>query len=122
MIPTTITTGYQTATTAGPLTPSTGISIASMSGDAEIQINISNLTGKARLQIEDTVDAFAHAEAIAVFDVQGNFSPSAPLTLSVPASQLADLRIGATGAAIRANLIAIDGTGATITAEALILN
>jgi len=115
----------QPITAAGPAGPTTGFPIAALSGDYELSIEItafSCTSGAAhcRITAEDTVNAFTAAVPIAEWTFQingpgGSITPAASVKASKKATDAPGLRIGTTSAALRFNVVEIDGTGASLT-------
>jgi hypothetical protein len=74
-VPTDITTGVQSFSTTGALTPTTGLDVsgATYSGDLTLCLEAIMFTaGKtAQIQIEGSVNAFTASTAIYVTDIQG---------------------------------------------------
>ena len=120
---TALTTGVQTVTSTGAVTPTAGVDISGMTGDATVCIEVISLTaGKtARVQLEDSVNGFTASLPLDVFNFvgqegQGGTSYTAgaynPTTekLSVRKYQLPNNRFGVTSALLRLNVTAIDGS------------
>jgi len=115
----------QPITAAGPAGPIAGLLIATLSGDYELMIEITSFSctsGAAHVRItaEDTVNAFTTAVPIAEWTFQingpeGSISPAASIKMSKTDANAPGLRIGTTGAALRFNVVEIDGTGASLT-------
>jgi len=68
-----ITTGLQTVTATGAVTPTAGLSISGVTGDFTVCVEIISLTaGKtARIQLESSTNSFTGVTADAVFQVIG---------------------------------------------------
>jgi hypothetical protein len=126
MTPHQITTGQQTATAAGALTGT--LDISAMAGGYMIDVVVlalasAALTPKARIVIEESADNFvADILPVALYNVQGPIASMAPVAHSWTHSQLPSMRLGATGAKLRVNVVALDGTTPTITASARLWN
>jgi hypothetical protein len=131
---TALTTGLQSISATGAVTPTAGVDISGMTGDATVCIEVISMTaGKtARIQLEDTVNGFTASLPVAVFDVvgqigQGGTSPAAgnfnPTTqkFSIRKYQLANNRFGTASALARLNVTALDGS-ATMLLNAWIEN
>ena len=96
----------QPLTAAGPLAPTTGLDISGLSGAYMISIEVTGLSAasgipKARIVIEDTVNAFTAALPVAEFEIQGATSPSAPIAMSRTQDECPSLRLGVTSAKLR---------------------
>jgi len=118
-----LTTGIQTVTATGAVTPTAGVDISGMTGDVTLCIEVISLTaGKtARVQIEDSVNAFTASLPVAVFNFvgqegQGGTSYTAgaynPTTekVSVRKYQLPNNRFGTASALARVNVTALDSS------------
>jgi hypothetical protein len=129
---TALTTGLQTVTATGAITPTAGVDISGMTGDATVSIEVISMTaGKtARIQLEDSVNGFTASVPVAVFDTagligQGGTSYTAgaynPTTqkFTVRKYQLANNRFGTASAVLRLNVTAID-SASSITLNAWI--
>jgi hypothetical protein len=127
--PTDITTGAQTVTTTGPVTPTTGLSVATLPaitsplGSYTLAIEVTNLTAgaTARLQLEDTTNAFTGANALAVWDITGQVVSGAQSIKNTWRSyQLPDSKIDVSSGAIRLNVTQLNGTSPSLTVHAWI--
>jgi hypothetical protein len=121
---TALTTGIQTVTATGAVTPTAGVDISGMSGDVTLCLEVISMTASktARIQLEDSVNAFTASLPVAVFNVigqegQGGTSYTAgaynPTTLrpgSIRKYQLPNNRFGTSSALLRVNVTAIDGS------------
>lgn len=105
-----ITTGEQTVTTTGAVTPTAGLDISGISGDFTIFLVIRALTSAktCRIQLEDSVNAFTAAIALWVQDFIGPQTSATDLTVSIRKYQLPNNRFGTSSAVLRANVTAID--------------
>jgi hypothetical protein len=114
-----ITTSVQTVTATGPVTPTTGLDISGVSGDATVVVEVSGLTaGKtARIQLEDTVNAFTAATALAVINVTGQIDGRSSDRYTWRKYQLPNNVFGSASAKLRANVTALDA-GATLSLHA----
>lgn len=104
----------QTATFTGA-----GVSIATITGDWTLKLQIASLTDTAttpsvRFQFTDTVNSFTASLAGPTFAVQGALANSADVTYSWKKKDFPDLRFGVSGAQVRLDLTNIDST-ATVT-------
>jgi hypothetical protein len=113
--PTDITTGVQTVTATGPVTPTTGLSVSGVSGDATLVVDVVSLTaGKtARIQVEDSTNAFTAATALAVVNVTGQVDPRYDERFTLRKYQIPNSLLGQASAALRCNVTALDA-GATL--------
>ena len=120
---TALSTGLQTITATGAVTPVAGIDVSGMTGDAMFCVEVVSMTsGKtARIQLEDTTNAFTASAALCVFDVVGQIGQGgvafATNTLnvttvkqSVRKYQLPNSNIGITSGKVRLNVTAIDSS------------
>ena len=129
--PTDITTGVQSFSATGALTPTTGLDVSGVGYSGDLTLCIETLaftSGKtAQVQIEGTVNAFTAATAIFVYDIQGQvgsglasatafvagtFTPTtnrkSVRKYQIPASGTAAGVFGQTGGKIRVNVTQID--------------
>jgi hypothetical protein len=122
-----ITTGPQTATTAGPLTGT--LDTSALTAHPTLKLEFFGLTpgATARVSIEDTANssAFSDAQAAAVFDVAGPIGTGDPgdttgpnLQISITPDLTPSLRFGATNNKLRANLLTITGTSPSVSVHA----
>jgi hypothetical protein len=121
--PTDITTGAQTVTTTGPVTPTTGLSVATNAGDYTLAIEVTNLTAgaTARIQIEDTTNAFTGVNALAVWDITGQVeSGSQSIKNTWRKYQLPDSKFDVSSGAIRVNVTQLNGSSPSLTLHAWI--
>jgi hypothetical protein len=118
-----LTTGLQTVTATGAVTPTAGVDISGMTGNFTICVEVISMTAAktARIQIEDSVNAFTASLPLYEFNVtgqigQGGTSYTAgaynPTTqkFSVEKQQLPNNRFGTASALARVNVIAIDSS------------
>ena len=110
-----ITTGVQTVTATGAVTPTAGLSVATApasTNDFTVFCQVQSLTDgkKARIVIEETNTAFGGSVWIPllVYDVEGAVSSAADLMKSVRKYEVPSTLVGTTGAYMRANVQAID--------------
>jgi hypothetical protein len=121
-VPTDITTGVQTVTATGAVTPTAGLSVASLTGDYTLAIEVTGLTaGKsARIQIEDTTNAFTAATALAVWDVTGQVvNGEFSIKKTWRAYELPNSQFNVASGAYRINVTALT-SGATLSLHAWI--
>lgn len=111
-----ITTGAQTVTATGAVTATAGLDVSAITGDFTIVVDVQSLTaGKtARIQIEDTVNTFTAAGALAVFDVQGKIDVAAPVRFSKRKYELPINHFGEVAGKVHVNVTALD-SGASLT-------
>jgi len=120
---TTLTTDPLTLTAAGPAAPTTGLDISGLSGDYTLEITVQALssvsgTPKARVVLEDTVNAFTNAFAVVEMNVQGPIT--VPITHLFRSDEAPSLRLGTTSAKLRLNVYELDGTTPSITVHGAI--
>jgi hypothetical protein len=118
MTPAQITTGTQTLTAAGPAAGSLDISNPAPH-DYMLEITVLGLSAaagspKARIVVEDSVDAFAHSLPVMVYNIEGPITPDAPVEQSWNRDHIPSLRIGQAGAVLRVNVVDLDGTTPSI--------
>jgi len=123
MQPTTLTTDPQTLTAAGPAAPTTGLDISGLSGDYTLEITVQALTAasgtpKARVVLEDTVNAFTNSVAVVEMNIQGPINT--PVTHLFRSDEAPSLRLGTTSAKLRLNVYELDGTTPSITVHGAI--
>ncbi|HLN03085.1 MAG TPA: hypothetical protein VK335_27595 [Bryobacteraceae bacterium] len=123
MQPTTLTTDPQTLTAAGPAAPTTGLDISVLSGDYTLEITVQALsaasgTPKARVVLEDTVNAFTNAVPVVEMNVQGPLT--VPVTHLFKSDEAPSLRLGTTSARMRLNVYTLEGTSPSITVHGAI--
>lgn len=126
MTPLSITDGTsQPLTAAAPAAPATGLDISTLAAGAPymIEVEVTALssasgTPRARIVIEDTVNAFTAALPIAEFTFTGPILAGAPVKLSTMSYQAGGLRVGTASAKVRANLVALDGGTPSLTFRA----
>jgi len=120
---TALTTGVQTVTATGAITPTAGADISGMTGDVTLCLEVLSLTAAktARIQIEDSVNGFTASIPAYVFDVSGQIGPGGtsytagalnPCTTkqSLRKYQLPNVRFGTASAVLRLNVTAIDAS------------
>jgi hypothetical protein len=116
--PTDITTGAQTVTTTGAVTPTTGLAVASLSGDYTVALEVSGLTAgvTARIQLEDTTNAFTNATALAVWNIEGQVvNGEFSIKKTWRKYELPDSQFGVTSGKFRFNVTALTGTSPSLT-------
>jgi hypothetical protein len=125
MTPNPLTTGQQTLTAAGAVTPSTGLDISALAGDYMLEVEVQDLhsasgTPAARVVIEDSVNAFTAALPVAEFSFSGKITT--PVKVSVTNRTAPGARLGTGSAVIRANVVKLDGGTPSITLTAALHN
>jgi hypothetical protein len=105
-----ITTGMQTVTSTGPVTGT--LSTASLPNVSTIYIDVTSFTAGAvcRVSIEDSASGnFSDALPVKVWHFQGGESGSG-VTVSANLDEISNIRKGATGNALRVNVLAISAS------------
>jgi hypothetical protein len=110
--PTEITTGVQTVTATGAVTPTAGVDVSGVTGDYTIVVEVVSMTAAktARIQIEDTVNAFTASAALAVIDITGTLSGQYSQRFSFRKYQLPNSNFGVASGKARVNVTAIDAS------------
>ncbi len=116
-----LTTGLQTVTATGAVTPTAGVDISGLTGDVTICLEVISMTaGKtARVEFQDSITAYTASLALVVEHVvglegQGGTSYTAgafnPTTekQSIRRYQMRNNRFGVTSSLLRLNVTAID--------------
>jgi hypothetical protein len=110
-----ITTGVQTVTATGAVTPTAGLNTATHPATTEdftIFVQVQSLTDgkKARIVIEETNTAFGGSVWIPllIYDVEGVVASAYDLVKSVRKAEVPSTLSGTTGAYMRANVQALD--------------
>jgi len=111
-----ITTGNQTVTAAGAVAATAGLDVSGVTGDFTLCVEVVSLTAAktARIQLEDTVNGFTAAPALAVFDVTGQQAGQYSNRFSLRKYQLPNNQFGVANAKVRANVSQIDAGGSLI--------
>jgi len=117
----------QPITATGPIAPSAGLDISGMSGDYMLQIDVISLsaaagTPKARVIIEDTVNAFTASIPVCELNLIGPIVPSAPITQTWRSDRAPSLRLGTANAKLRGNVVGLEGTTPSLTLRITICN
>jgi len=121
--PTDITTGIQTVTAAGAVTPTTGLDISGLSGDFTLAIEVSGLTSgaTARIQLEDTTNAFTNSNPLCVWDISGQVvDGSKSIKNTYRKYQVPNNLVGTASAKLRANVTVLSGTSPSLSLHAWI--
>jgi len=108
-----ITTGAQTVTAAGPVTGT--LTTAALTNLSTIYLDVTGLSsGTCRISIEDSATGnFGDALPVKVWHFESG-EPADGITVSANSEDLANLRKGATGNALRVNVLSLS-SGATLT-------
>ena len=120
-----ITTGAQTVTTTGAVTPTAGLDISGISGDYTVHVRVQALSSStgvanATIQLEDTVNAFTASIPVAVKEVSPTISTNAEQHFAWRKYQLPNLRAGTASAKLRTNVTVLGGTTPTLTLDSWI--
>lgn len=118
-----ITTGAQTVTATGAVTPTAGLDISGVTGDCTVHLRVQALsaasgTPKAVIQIEDSVNAFTASLPVALQEVQGTIDTKAEMHFSWRKYQLPAARFGIGSAVLRVNVMTLGGTTPSLTLDA----
>lgn len=114
-----ITTGDQTVTATGAVTPTAGLDISSTAIlDYTLWIHVKSLTAakKAVICLEDSVNGFTASVPRVVINPVGAVGTAYDQKYSFRKYQVPSTRVGTTSAVLRANIVAIDS------ATTLVLN
>jgi hypothetical protein len=108
-----ITTGVQTVTAAGPVTGT--LSTATLTNLKTIYLDVTGLSsGTCRISIEDSATGtFGDALPVKVWHFE-NGEPADGITVSANLDEIPNIRAGATGNALRVNVLSL-ASGATLT-------
>lgn len=118
-----ITTGAQTVTGAGAVTPTTGLDISGITGDCTVHVRVLGLssasgTPKAGIVLEDSVNAFTAAITRADKNVQGTITSQAETHFVFKKYELPNTRFGTASAVLRVNVVELLGTTPSLTLDA----
>jgi hypothetical protein len=104
-----ITTGVQTVTATGAVTPTAGLDVSGITGDWTLFIQVQSNTAakKAKVVLEESVNAFTASTHDLVFDVSGAVGSTYDKVISRRKYELPSSIIGTTSAVIRANVQSI---------------
>jgi hypothetical protein len=106
---TALTTGVQTLTGAGTVTGSADIS--AMTEAKTISFEVTNMTaGTARIEVQDSVDAFTGHLVLAVIHVVGPITSAAPQKFTVRKEDMASNRFGTPSAVARLAITALSAS------------
>jgi hypothetical protein len=117
-----LTTGSQTVTTTGAITPTTGLDISGVTGDCTVHVRVQALsaasgTPKVSVQLEDSVNAFTASIANKVIEAQGTIVTTAEQHFIWRKYELPNVRFGTTSAVLRLNATVLSGTTPTCTVD-----
>lgn len=106
-----ITTGVQTVTATGAVTPTAGLDISGITGDWTVFVEFQSNTAakKAKVQIETSTDS-TNWTALQVFDISGAVSSAADKIYSIRKYQAPSAPFGTSAGVCRANVTAIDSS------------
>lgn len=118
-----LSSGIQSVTATGPITPTAGVDVSGITGDVMICVEILSMTAakNARIQLEDTTNAFTASTPLWVDNVggqmgqggtafvQGAYNPTTDKR-SVRKYQLPSNVFGTANAKVRLNVTQIDGS------------
>jgi hypothetical protein len=105
-----ITTGVQSFTATGALTPTAGLDISGITGDYTVHVQLESLTAgkKCLIQLEDSVNAFTASVPIETWNPIGSVAKSSDQKRSWRKYQIPSLRAGTASAVLRVNVTQID--------------
>ena len=105
-----ITTGVQTVTATGAVTPTAGLDVSGVTGDFTIKVQVQSQTRAKnfQIQIEESTNAFTAVLADMVVGAQGTISKDFDKCWSIRKYQIPGTSIGTTGAVLRANVTELD--------------
>ena len=120
-----LSTGAQTVTATGAVTPTAGLDISGISGDYTVHVRVQALSASSgtptgQIRIEDSVNAFTASVPVAVLDVKGTIDTKTEQHFSWRKYQLPDLRAGTASAVARINVSTLGGTTPSLTLDAWI--
>src|ERR1039458_6654378 len=105
-----VTTGVQTVTATGAVTPTAGLDVSGVTKDFTLFLQVqSDTAGKNfQIQLEESVNGFTASVPDLVVGGEGAVSSAADKIWSVRKYQIPGSAIGTTGAVLRANVVQID--------------
>lgn len=114
-----------TVSAAGAIGGTTGLDIAGITGDFTIRVNVRKLTAasgtpRARIVLEDTVNAFTASIPVCVENLEGPFTEDTPVAFSWRKYDLPSLRAGTASAKIRVNVVELSGTTPSLAIDAFV--
>lgn len=118
-----ITTGLQTVTATGAVTPTTGLDISGITGDCTVHLRVLGLsaasgTPKASITFEDSVNAFTASVPVAERQMQGTVDTKSEVHFVIKKYELPNCRFGTASAVLRANVVALAGTTPSLSLDA----
>ncbi len=113
-----ITTGVQTVTASGAVTPTAGLDISGITGDWTVKVEVQSLTAakKSKIQIETSTDS-TNWTALTIVDVSGQVTSAADKVYSTRKMSNPSAPFGTSGGVCRANVLSID-SGASLSLRA----
>ena len=114
----------QTVAAAGVLTPSTGVSISPITGEALVHVRVQNLAAvggpppAAAIVLQDSVDGFATFVNVAEKITCGPVSREAEMHLTWPKNSLSNARWNVPSASLRVNVVRLTGNAVSLTVDA----
>lgn len=117
-----ITTGAQTVTATGAVTPVAGLDISGVTGDCTVHVRVQALssasgTAKVALVLEDSVNGFTASLPVAELQAQATIQTQAEQHFIFRKYQLPTCRFGTGSAVLRANVYTLNGTTPTVTID-----
>lgn len=118
-----ITTGAQTVTATGAVTPTGGLDISGITGDCTIHVRVQALssasgTPKCAITLEDSVNAFtASVPVCEIPAMQNTVDTKSEVHYVFRKYQLSTCRFGTASAVLRANVVSLGGTTPTVTLD-----
>jgi hypothetical protein len=114
-----------TVSAAGAIGGTTGLDISGVTGDFTIRLTVRKLTSasgtpRARIVIEDTVNAFTASIPIVAENIEGPFPEETPVTFSWRKYEVPSLRAGIANAKIRINVVELSGTTPSLAVEGFV--
>jgi hypothetical protein len=118
-----LTTGQQTVTGTGPVTPTTGLDISGVTGDCTVHVRVQGLSaasGKASaaITLEDSVNAFTASVPVKEIQAQSTVEAQAEQHFIFRKYELPTCRFGTASAVLRVNAVALTGTTPSLTLDA----
>lgn len=114
-----------TVSAAGAIGGTTGLDISGVTGDFTIRLNVRKLTSasgtpRARIVLEDTVNAFTASIPIASENIEGPFPEETPVAFSWRKYDVPSLRAGTANARLRINVVELSGTTPSLAIEGFV--
>lgn len=114
---TNITSGQQTVTAIGAVTPTAGLDISGVTGDCTIHLRVAALSSvsgvpKCAISFEDSVNGFVASVPVTMAPAtfQGSITSEAIQEVVFRKYQLSTCRFGTASAVLRANVVSLGGT------------